>query len=77
MKFKCGKTLAEQKAAEAKEKVAEAARREWHSWFAWHPVNVAPGVCVWLEVVNRKRISYESWVDCSPETVEEWEYAPA
>lgn len=28
--------------------------REWHAWFAWHPVSVAPRDCRWWEMVQRK-----------------------
>jgi hypothetical protein len=28
---------------------------QWHPWFAWHPVKVAPMVLVWLETVERRR----------------------
>ena len=27
---------------------------DWHSWFAWHPVTMPSGVCVWLEKIERK-----------------------
>ena len=39
-------------------------RTEWHRWFAWKPVRIpetkydsvrVPKMCVWLEVVERKR----------------------
>lgn len=29
-------------------------RRQWTPWFAWFPVEVAQGVWVWLEVVERR-----------------------
>ncbi len=29
-------------------------RKQWHRWFAWHPVHVDYGECVWLENVWRK-----------------------
>jgi hypothetical protein len=28
--------------------------REWHRWFAWHPVSIEDGRIVWLEVVERR-----------------------
>jgi len=43
MRWDCGETWPE-----------EVARcREWHRWFAWHPVEVADHDCRWLE-----------WVEC-------------
>lgn len=27
---------------------------QWHEWFAWRPVRVAPGDYRWLEMVERK-----------------------
>jgi hypothetical protein len=27
--------------------------RDWHRWFAWYPVNVAPHDIRWLETVER------------------------
>lgn len=38
------------------ETIAERDRRqrEWHDWFAWHPVRVATGDCRWLETVERR-----------------------
>lgn len=42
MKFKCDKPKKANR------------RAEWHRKFAWWPVQVAPGDCRWLEVVQRK-----------------------
>lgn len=44
MKFDCGPTSEEK----------DAARSEWHVWFAWFPVRVGPRDCRWLEYVSRK-----------------------
>lgn len=32
--------------------------RDWHPWFAWHPVKLG-STTVWLETVERKRIVYD------------------
>jgi hypothetical protein len=29
-------------------------RKEWHRWFAWHPV-IIDNVTVWFEMIERKR----------------------
>jgi hypothetical protein len=36
------------------------ARKQWHEWFAWHPIFIEHEL-VWLETVERKR--------CYPEHV--------
>lgn len=28
----------------------------WHKWFAWYPVTVEDGNCIWLEYVARCRV---------------------
>lgn len=28
--------------------------REWHPWFAWRPVEVAPDKTAWLRIVERR-----------------------
>lgn len=28
--------------------------RSWHTWFAWYPVRITLGKCVWLETVERR-----------------------
>ncbi len=45
MKFDCGLTWGEKLAA----------KKEWHAWFAWHPVRLGEShECRWLEYVARK-----------------------
>ena len=44
MKWDCGETLHERTQRQ----------KEWHRWYAWHPVRVGPGDCRWLEYVERK-----------------------
>lgn len=48
MKINCGPTFEEK----------QAARKEWHRWFAWRPVRVGSGDCRWLETIER-RISWQ------------------
>lgn len=43
MRFRCGPTWEEKRAA----------REKWHEWFAWYPVRVRGGECAWLETVMR------------------------
>lgn len=47
MRIKCGKTKEEIKA-----KVDRL--NKWHRWFAWYPMSVERGRCVWLETIERK-----------------------
>lgn len=54
MRFKCGKTQEELYA-----------EWEWHDWFAWRPVSVDLGKCVWFETIQRKK-AIHPWI--------EWEY---
>ena len=35
--------------------------RQWHSWFAWHPVRLESGECAWLEWVERRGEPRWSW----------------
>jgi hypothetical protein len=30
--------------------------RQWHRWFAWHPVRVGDGDVRWLEAVERRLV---------------------
>lgn len=54
MKIDCGPTWPEKKAA----------LEQWHDWFAWYPVRVAPHDCRWLERVDRKgTLMCEGWGD--------------
>lgn len=34
--------------------------KEWHSWFAWYPVQTEDGYWVWLELVWR-RVEYSTY----------------
>ena len=36
--------------------------RQWHVWFAWHPVRIDENI-VWLEKVKRRKtgVIYEYW----------------
>jgi len=55
MKFNCGPTRNERKAASKYRAVQEKRlMMEWHSWFAWFPVHVASGDCRWLERIERR-----------------------
>jgi hypothetical protein len=61
MKFKCGPSLYDRFEARHRR------LRQWHRWFAWRPVHIAPDICVWLEKIERKGSpGYEGWTD--------WEY---
>lgn len=35
-------------------------RREWRVWFAWRPVKMRDGECVWLEKIE-KRYTLKWW----------------
>lgn len=63
MKFDCGETWIEKKIR----------LEQWHRWFAWRPVAVAPHDCRWLEYVERKG---ERYIGCSG-SCWDWEYRPA
>lgn len=53
MKFDCGPTWQEKRAAKEK----------WHRWFAWRPIRVDDHDCRWLEFIER-RITWEyGWGD--------------
>jgi hypothetical protein len=58
MKFNCGPTRAEKRAA----------KQEWHNWFAWFPVRVGDRDCRWFETVKRKGHYYALYCD------EYWKY---
>ena len=60
MKFDCGETWLEKRKRLA----------QWHSWFAWYPVRVAPHDCRWLEKVQRKG----SYWACYGDAGWSWEY---
>ena len=48
MRFKLGLSY------EEKEKIREA-KKEWHGWFAWHPVRLgSPSYWAWFENIQRK-----------------------
>lgn len=39
--------------------------KEWHRWFAWHPVELQDYHWTWLEVVERKLDGYSiDYVSC-------------
>jgi len=57
MKFNCGPTAQELRERECQRYFR---MREWHIWYAWHPVRVGSGDCRWLEPVQRRRI-YDEW----------------
>lgn len=42
----------------------DAKRREWRVWFAWRPVKMRAGECVWLEKIEKRYIRNwsNSWV---------------
>lgn len=48
MRLYCGPTRTEK--AVAKERRLE----QWHPWFAWRPIRIAPTECVWMEWIERK-----------------------
>lgn len=63
MKFKCGQSLATI-FTKRYERL-----RNWHTWFAWYPVRIADGICVWWEYVER--------INTGPACLDgwdEWEY---
>lgn len=68
MKFKCGSTLSKQEKAYKKRDRL----RNWHRVFAWFPIEVAPGDCRWLEMVDRKCPS--AWFGRSYTVYEEWNH---
>lgn len=44
--------------------------QHWHPWFAWRPVRVQEGYCVWLEHIWRRGDYYLGWTD----GYWEWQY---
>lgn len=48
MRFDCGLSFGERQIERA------SSLRQWHRWFAWHPVRVASRSCVWLEWIERR-----------------------
>lgn len=63
MKFNCGLTLDEKLALDKKRRaIKEENQRSWHTSFALFPKRVEPRKCVWLELVERRRITI-----CNPE----------
>lgn len=53
MKFRCGMLGA----------AREARKKQWHPWFAWHPVRLGME-CYWLEIVERKGEVCCGYDDC-------------
>ena len=43
------------------EKYKELFAKDWHPWFAWHPVRLDSHTIVWLERVKRKAIPGKTW----------------
>lgn len=60
MRFRCGPTRQEleiisiAEAEDRKERLNR--RRNWHPWFAWRPVQIEPGHCRWLEIIERREV---------------------
>lgn len=40
------------------------AKRQWHDWFAWHPVRVGSNI-VWLERIQRRGMLIDQVYDYS------------
>lgn len=57
MRFNCGLSYKEKE-----DRLFKKAQplRKWHSWFAWWPIRVETGQCVWLEKIERKL----DWIGC-------------
>jgi len=51
MKFSCGPTREEKRAAKC----------EWHRWFAWYPVQIDERECRWWEYVERRGMYFVGW----------------
>lgn len=51
MRFNCDyfKNIQDQRYLEY---IAESSK--WRKWFAWYPVKIRPGLCVWLEIIERR-----------------------
>jgi len=45
MKINCGPTFEERRDA----------KRQWHAWYAWHPVRIDSNDCRWLETIQRRQ----------------------
>ena len=46
MKFECGK----------RKRLKKAAKKKWHSYFAWYPIKVGFEDCRWLETIERRSV---------------------
>lgn len=57
MRFKCRATR-EERVLEAEE------LKRWRRWFAWRPIRMSWGDCVWLETVERREPHV--WVASGP-----------
>lgn len=62
MRFKCGLTD-EEKARRQHERYRQ--RHTWRRKFAWFPLTIAPGICIWLE-------QYETRMGEGNGTLGEW-----
>ena len=40
---------------------ANARRRKWHKWFAWHPVKISDTEKIWFEVIVRQQLYFEDF----------------
>ena len=58
MIFKCGLTQEELDAKKLAEELHITAMKEWHDHFAWLPVEVEKGKCVWLESIERRAVCF-------------------
>ena len=36
---------------------------KWHKWFAWYPVRISDESLIWLQYVQRKRITESTYLD--------------
>lgn len=65
MKFKCGPNAQEilDKKLRLERELEERTNylTNWHSYFAWFPVEVAAGDCRWLEQVQRRGVYSNFW----------------
>lgn len=46
---------------EFKEGFCTKTRKHWYTWFAWYPIRLEDGKCVWLEKVYRQSTK---WTQC-------------
>jgi hypothetical protein len=63
MMLKCGPSLVQRLESRYRRK------RDWHRWFAWYPVRINDGMCIWFEWVEAKNTGpacLDGW--------DEWEY---